>query len=564
MKNMQIALIFKEIADILQILGENEYKVRAYRRAVQAIQSLDENILVLHQQGRLLEIEGIGRELARKIADFLDAGSFEAYDQLKKRVPTGLLQILNIPGLGPKSVRLIYEKLGISSLEELEAAVQENKIRTLPGLGSKTEVTIMRGIEMLQRHKGKVPLGLALGLANNLQEYLELLPSVRNISLAGSVRRWRELVSDVDLVVATSEPSVVVAKFLQHPCLDQVLEQESDRVLARTHLGIKVELVLVSPEEYALTVFRNTGSKDHWKRLEQIWSERGLSGQTDLNGSGLDFEKGFYNMLGLEYIPPELREGQGEIEAASQGTLPCLLEPKDIRGDLHVHTNWSDGVHNLVQMADAAKSKGYEYIAITDHSKSLAISHGLREEQVLEQQKLIAAYNQEHPDFRVLAGIEVDILSNSTLDFSDDFLKDMDLVVASIHSGFKQPEKQLTDRVLSALKNEHVDIIAHPTGRLLARREAYALDLEQVFQVAAETHTALEINASPDRLDLNDLNCRSLVKQGGLIAINTDAHDWQSLGDMQYGIMMARRGWVESKSVVNSWPLKKLLRWLKR
>jgi DNA polymerase (family 10) len=418
------------------------------------------------------------------------------------------------------------------------------------------------GRKLFRRQSSRVPLGLALSFAQELQKYLESLPEVLNVSLAGSARRWKESVGDIDLVVATREPNKVAEKFVKHPRLSHVLEQATDRILVCSRLGIKVELIQVPPEEFYLTVFRDTGSKAHWLHLEQVLAERGITPELVQGNSVEEFEKGVYAALGLAYIPPELREDQGEIEAAVQGKLPQLLELGDIKGDLHVHTNWSDGIHTLPQMADAARARGYEYIAITDHSKSLRITHGLSEKRILEQRKLIDQYNREHPDFRVLAGIEVDILSSSALDYPDDFLKDMDIVIASVHTGFKQDQKRLTERILTAIKNEHVDIIAHPTGRLLGRRDPYPLDLEEVLEVAATTQTAVEINASPDRLDLNDANSRRLAERGGLLAINTDAHDCRHLADMEFGVMTARRGWVEKNSVINSWPLKKLQRWL--
>lgn len=567
MRNMEVAWAFSETANLMEIAGEDGFRSRAYRQAARAIADLDEDIEELSAQGRLREIPGIGRELEKKINQLLATGSFPAYDRLREKVPPGLVAMLELPGLGVKSVRLIYEQLGITTLDELEAAARRRQIRELPGLGSKTELGILRGIEMLRSRGGRVPLGLAQPLGEELIGFLNSLPPVAGAALAGSVRRGCDLVGDVDLVAAAADEEAenVVQSFIRHPKVKDIIEIDSRRALIRSFLGVKVELVVVHPRDFLLTVFHNTGSRAHWEALEEFAASRDLKFTFPANlNSVVEFEKAIYSGLGLDYIAPELREGRGEIAAADCRRLPQLVRLEDVQGDLHLHTNWSDGVNNLEQLVAAAKACGYQYIAITEHSKSLAISRGLNEERLRSQVEEIKRLNRQEKEFHILTGIEVDILGNATLDLPDDLLAELDLVIASIHSGFRQEPERITERILAALENPHVDILAHPTGRMLARREPYAFDLERVFHTAVKTKTALEINASPDRLDLSAENARRFIELGGYLAINTDAHDIRRLDDMKYGVITARRGWVEADRVINTWPLAKLLHWLKQ
>lgn len=566
MSNMEVAWAFSQTADLMEIAGEDVFKSRAYRQAAREIASLDEDLGEIFSRGRLRDIPGIGKELERKIGELLTTGSFSAYDRLREKVPPSLTAMLEIPGLGTKSVRLIYERLGITNLDELEAAARGRKIRELPGMGSKTELAILRGIEMLRGRGGKVPIGLGLPLGEEMRSFLASLPEVVEVSLSGSLRRGKDLVGDIDLVAAVEEEDAerVLQIFSRHPKVKEVVERDSHRTLVRSTLGLAAELVLVSPRDYYLTVFRNTGSKAHWRQLEQYAARRDLKFDLPTVNSVEEFEKMVYRSLGLDYIAPELREDRGEITAAAEGRLPELVELADIRGDLHLHTNWSDGVNDLEQIIAAARLRGYRYIAITEHSKSLAISRGLNEERLLEQVEEIKKINRSYSDFRVLAGIEVDILGSAKLDFPDEVLSELDLVIASIHSGFRQEPDRITERILAALENPHVDILAHPTGRILARREPYAFDLERVMRTAVRTGTALEINASPDRLDLNDQNTQRFIEMGGFLAINTDAHDCRRLDDMKYGVFTARRGWASPRQVINTWPTADLLEWLNR
>ncbi|NPV27106.1 MAG: DNA polymerase/3'-5' exonuclease PolX [Firmicutes bacterium] len=568
MRNVEVAWVLAEMADLMEILGENIYKIRAYRKGAQSIENLEEDINQLNSTGQLEKVDGIGKKLANNIRELLTTGTFPEYEEIKQRVPRGLLNFLAIPGLGPKSVQLIYQHLGITSLDELEEAARSRKIRQLPGMGSKTELAILRGIDLLRNQGARVTLGIADPIAEELTGYLSTLPDVERVSITGSLRRRQELVGDIDLLVASTKPARVREVFVKHPLIQEIVYEEGDRLVVLTTGGARCELLLVAPAQFFPTLLWSTGSKGHYQALQQIALEQGSG--LDLTGLGgmapkeWQSEEDIYRQLGLDYIPPELRENRGEIEAARRGQLPDLLELEHIRGDLHVHTDWSDGVHSLEEMAEAAQHRGYEYLAITDHSKSLAISRGLNEERLMYQRIKIEKLNEEFKDFRLLSGIEVDILSNGALDFSDDVLCDLDVVIASVHTGFKQEREQLTERVVAALKNEHVDILAHPTGRLLGRREPYALDVERVLEVARQTGTILEINASPDRLDLGDAHCRQAKNLGITMAINTDAHDWRRFDDMKYGVATARRGWLTKEDVLNTLPLDKLLKRLGR
>lgn len=567
MRNVEVAWVLAETADLLEIMGENIYKIRAYRKGAQAIEYLDEDVNQLNAAGQLEKVEGIGKRLAENIRALLATGTFPEYEDTKQRVPRGLLKLLAIPGLGPKSVQLIHQHLGVTSLEELEEAARARRIRQLPGMGSKTELAILRGVDLLRNMGSRVTLGVADPVADELLGYLSTLEEVNQVSVTGSLRRRYELVGDIDLLVSTSEPAKVQEAFAKHPLIREVTGRNEEWLAAMTAVGVKCELLLAKPDEFVPALLFSTGSKDHYQALRELARTKGSElSRTGLSGELREWlsETELYGWLGLEYIVPELRENRGEIELAQADQMPALVEVADIRGDLHVHTDWSDGAFSLEEMAQVAQRRGYEYMAVTDHSKALAISRGLNEERLTRQRLKIEKLNRELKDIRLLAGIEVDILSNRALDFSDDILRDLDIVIASVHSGFKQEKEQLTERIVAALKNEHVDIVAHPTGRLLGRREPYALDVERVLEVAAQTGTVLEINASPDRLDLGDIHCRQAKEMGITLAINTDAHDWRRFDDIKYGVATARRGWLSKEDVLNTLPVDKLMKWLDR
>ncbi|KYH32279.1 PHP domain-containing protein [Neomoorella mulderi] len=620
MTNLELAWALTEMGDLLELKGEEPFKVRAYHRAARALENLEEEAAALYARDALEEIPGVGKNLAKKIAELLTTGRSTFLENLRREVPPGLREMLAIPGLGSRSIRQIHQALGITTLEELETAAREKRIRTLPGMGSKTELAILRGVEMLKEVREQVPLGVARPLAMLLRDQILLIPGVERVAIAGSVRRGCEMVGDVDLVVAVQPGNQVADVMTRHPQVKEVLASEPDRLSLRTTLGVKIEIILVPPGDFAVTMFYATGSKAHRRRLISLAASRGLgvadlglatprwlaeekavlaAGQEDQPaisaGDGISsgklapWKEGviddsfvvnysyqiapnggeagdsfFYRRLGLPYIVPELREDRGEIEAALRGELPRLITLADIRGDLHMHTRYSDGVATIAAMAAAAQARGYQYIAITDHSRSLVVARGLSVEQLKAQREEIARLNEELEGITILAGIEVDILADGRLDYEDDVLKEFDLVIASIHSGFRQEEEQVMARLEAALRHPYVDILGHPTGRMLGRRRPYLVDVGRIIELAAATGTILEINASPDRLDLNDTAVRLAREYGVPIAINTDAHDPNRLADMEYGVLTARRGWLEPENVVNTWELERLLARLKR
>ncbi|CEP68805.1 DNA-directed DNA polymerase X [Moorella glycerini] len=620
MTNLELAWALTEMGDLLELKGEEPFKVRAYHRAARALENLEEEAAALYARDALEEIPGVGKNLAKKIAELLTTGRSTFLENLRREVPPGLREMLAIPGLGSRSIRQIHQALGITTLEELETAAREKRIRTLPGMGSKTELAILRGVEMLKEVREQVPLGVARPLALLLRDQILLIPGVERVAIAGSVRRGREMVGDVDLVVAVQPGNQVADVMTRYPHVKEVLASEPDRLSLRTTLGVKIEIILVPPGDFAATLFYATGSKAHRRRLISLAASQGLgvadlglvtprwlaeekavlaAGQEDqpaisagdgissgklapwkegviddsfvvnysyqIPPNGVEIgEPFFYRRLGLPYIVPELREDRGEIEAALRGELPRLITLADIRGDLHMHSRYSDGVASIAAMAAAAQARGYQYIAITDHSRSLVVARGLSVEQLKAQREEIARLNEELEGITILAGIEVDILADGRLDYEDDVLKEFDLVIASIHSGFRQEEEQVMARLEAALRHPYVDILGHPTGRMLGRRRPYAVNVTRIIELAAATGTILEINASPDRLDLNDTAARLAREYGVPIAINTDAHDPNRLADMEYGVLTARRGWLEPENVVNTWELELLLARLKR
>ena len=570
-ENIEVAWIMGEIADLLELHGESVFKIRAYQKAAKVIANLATDMAVLVEEKNLETVPGIGKAIAAKIEELFKTGSIKYYENLKSEVPPGLLEIITIPGVGANMAQDLYQKLGISGIDELEAAARGSKIRELPGYGIKTEFNIVRGIAMLRTGVGRTTLGIADAIAQAFTGFLRTLPGVENAAAAGSTRRMKESIGDIDLVVGSSEPERVIDIFVKHPQVKKVLGQGDTKASIVTRIGIQIDLMVVAPAQFWSALHHFTGSKEHNVRLREMAHKRGLK----INEYGvfvrdnnqllpITGEAEIYAHLGLPYIPPELREDLGEIEAAESGVLPELVQQSDIKGDLHLHSNWSDGVSSIEQLAGKAVEMGYEYIAITDHSKSLGIARGLSVERLVEQGEFIKELGSSQESLKIFSGIEADILASGDLDYPDEILAAKDVVVASIHSGFKQDESKLTDRIISAMKNEHVDIIAHPTGRVIGRRDPYGVNMDEVFAAAVKYGTALEINASPDRLDLNDIYVRKAKELGIKISIDTDAHDIVKMDEMKYGVGVARRGWLEKDDIINTMSTERLGKFLKK
>ncbi|TYO94559.1 DNA polymerase/3'-5' exonuclease PolX [Desulfallas thermosapovorans] len=573
MRNAEIAWALYQIADLLDFKGEEFFKTRAYRRAARAIIGLDRPVADLYASGELKNVPNLGKNIIAKIGEMLSTGECSLHRELKQQIPVTVLDLMALPGLGPKRAKMLYEQLGVTSIDELEQAARGRKVRGLPGMGVKTEINIIHHIGLLKKKAHSLPLGAARELAAQLGEYLEQLAAVRKSTVAGDIRRWAEVVYSVDFIVLADhmeEAGDIIESFITHPVLGEVLWREPDRVRTTSRWGVPVELVVVTRERYWPALLWATGSRSHVRRLQLRAWKRGwrldahrLVSRSDGQAARVDSEEAIYRLLGLQYVVPELRENNGEISAAAGDRLPRLLDLEDIRGDLHMHTKWSDGLGSIEEMARRAREKGYSYIAVTDHSPSLKIARGLSPERLLAQFERISALNEQWDDFHILTGVEVDILADGKLDHMDEVLARANVVIASVHSGFKQDRDTITRRIKAAIENEHVNIIGHPTGRLLGYRESYAVDVEEIIETAARYNKVLEINSSPDRLDLNDYYVQLARESGVCIAINTDAHDLRRMDEIIYGVSVARRAWLEPRHVINTLPLPELLQVLR-
>ncbi|MBU1933460.1 MAG: DNA polymerase/3'-5' exonuclease PolX [Candidatus Omnitrophica bacterium] len=557
MKNHLIADIFKEIAEILEIKGENVFRIQAYERASRNIKSLPEDIELLIKEGRIKDLPGIGKDLEAKIKEIVDKGRLKYLDELKKDVPQGIIDMLTIPGVGPKTAKILHEELGIVDLVMLERMAHAGKIRALPGMREKTEENILRGLEILKRGRDRMDIKTASDIASSFVGCLKKLKEVKKIDTAGSLRRMKDTVRDIDILVSSEQPEKVMDAFTSSPDVKEVLAKGPTKASIITKDGTQVDVRVVEPASYGAALLYFTGSKAHNIKLRQLaikkdlkLSEYGMFRKNKVIAGKT--EKEMYDTLGLDYIAPELREDRGEIEAAGKERLPMLVELKDIKGDLHAHSTWSDGGSSIEEVVLKARKLGYEYIAITDHSQGLKIAGGLNDKELDIKKKEIDRLRKKYSDIKILFGAEVDIDSEGNLDYPDDILKRMDIVIGAIHVGFKQSPEKITMRLKKACENKHVDIIAHPTGRLWGAREPYELNFEEIFKVASDTSTALEINSFPQRLDLNDIYSRMARDTGVLIAVNTDAHLAEQLELMRFGIATARRGWLEKKDVLNT------------
>ena len=570
--NREVAHIFATVADLLEIKGENFHRVLAYRRAAETISNLPRDLHAIHQEDALTDLPNIGATLAEKIEELLTTGELEFYNRLASEIPPGLVQMLEVPGLGPKRVKQFWQELDITSIEALKEAAEAGQLQTLSGMGKKSEQRILEGIEALERRTDRTRIGEAYPLAHGLLDRLLEVEGAQKGAVAGSLRRWKETIGDLDLLIASDTPEPIMDAFATLPEVARVVGKGPTKTTVELHNGHQVDLRVLPPERYGTLLVYFTGSKEHNVRLRELALKQGLSlnehAFTPVEGDGEPIlcatEEEVYDVLGMPWITPELREDRGEIEAALAGTLPELITLDDIRGDMQSHTTWSDGKKTVLQMAKAAAKRGLDYLLITDHSHSLGVVQGVSPDEIAAQKAEIDAANEAlGGSFRVLHGVEVEIRADGTLDYDDETLAGFDLVVASLHTGLRQPREQVTERLLNAIRNPHVDIIGHPRGRLIPRREPADLDMDAVFEAAAAHDVALEINANPHRLDLDDAHARRAVELGIKLTISTDAHRPNEFDLMVYGVHIARRAWVGPASVVNAWPLDRVLAWVK-
>jgi len=568
MRNQEVANIFRDIASILEIRGENPFRIRAYEKAALNIESLTGDIAAIAEGKELEKIPGVGKDLAKKIEEILNTGTCSHLEALKKETPEGLIEMLAVSGLGPKTVRLIYDKLKIASLDQLEEMARSHKLHGLPGIKEKTEENILRGIELLRQGRERPLLGTILPLVNEIKKRLRKLPEVKQISEAGSVRRKKETIRDIDILVISSDSQKVMEVFTTMPMVGDILAKGATKSSIRTRQGIQVDLRVVEPDSFGAALCYFTGSKEHNIRIREMGVKLGLKineygvfrGEKKIGGK---IEEEVYQAVGLPYIPPELREDRGEIEAALAGSLPRVVELKDIRGDLHVHSRYSDGSDTFEEIAEKAKSIGLEWVGICDHSQSLKIAGGVSVEDLKKKIREIHAFNEKGHSVKLLCGTEVDIGNDGKLDYPDDILAELDLVVAAIHTGFKQDEKTITRRIVTAMQHPLVNMLAHPTGRLFGEREPYALDMEKVLEEAKKTGTDIEINAYPKRLDLNDISVKAAKERGIKLGIGTDTHILDQMEYITLGLAVARRGWLEKSDLLNTLTYEKLMKVLK-
>jgi DNA polymerase (family 10) len=570
MKNTAIAKVFQDMADLLELKGENVFKIRAYQRAARTFEHLPKEIEVMLQEGEDLQaIPGVGEAIAKKTIELVNTGKLRIYEELKAEFPEGITTLLEIPGIGPKTANKLSTELGIKSADELEQAIKDGRVAKMFRLGDKTAENILQQIQALRRKDQRIPIGEALPVVDEIFDALRPLPGVKNLTAAGSLRRFRETVGDIDLMGTADNPEEVINAFVALPQVREVLAKGPTKASVILPGGLQADLRMVEHDSFGSLLQYFTGSKQHNVTLRTREQKKGLKlseyGITDTSTDKLEkfaTEEKFYRRLGLQYIPPEIREDQGEIELAEKGKIPKLVELSDIKGDFHVHTDWSDGHDSLEAMAQAAKALGYQYLAITEHSAGRGIAHGLNEERLRQQIDEIKRLNQQLEGIRILTGIEVDIRANGSIDLPDEILADLDIVIAAIHSAMSQSEDQITRRILGAIENPHVDVIAHPTCRILGEREPVAIDLEAVFRAAVKYNKALEINAMPSRLDLKDIHVYRARELGVKLIMGTDAHSVAHLGFMRFGVGVARRGWCQAKDILNTRPLEDILAFL--
>ncbi len=559
MENVDVARIFYEVADLLELQGV-AFKPIAYRKAASSIEQLDEPIQKLADEGKLREIPGVGESIVKKIQEILATGKLDYLEKLRKEVPSGLKEIVAVPDVGPKTAMILYKEMGISSIDQLKAAAEGHRLHHLKGFGEKTEERILQGIKTLESKRGRMLLGEAYPVASAYVDYLRTSGKIRLVSVAGSLRRGKETIGDIDILVGYDDPGAAAKIIKDYPEVSSVIMSGPTKtsVLLRSGLQVDVRVLAIKSWGAALQYF--TGSKEHNVALRSIGVKMGLKlseyGLFDRD-SGKEIaaatEEDIYKVFGMKVMPPEIRENQGELDAAKNGTLPHLVELEDIKGDLHVHTNWSDGSSTIKEVVSTAVKMGYDYLCISDHSQGLRIANGMPPEKIKKQLEAVRkAEGEAGGRIRLFTGSEVDIKVDGTLDYPKSVLKDLDLVIGSVHSRFRMTKKEMTDRIVKAMESGSMDILGHPTGRVIGQREPYELDFDRVFDVAKKTGVVMELNSFPDRLDLRDIHCRMAKEAGVKVVVDTDSHNVGHLENMRFGVITARRGWLEPGDVLNT------------
>ncbi|MDY0396914.1 DNA polymerase/3'-5' exonuclease PolX [Virgibacillus halophilus] len=565
MNKKDIIRLLEQIAVLLELKGENSFKIAAYSRAAQ---NIERDSRALSEIDDFTKIKGIGKGTSSVIMQYIHDGKSEALEELKKQVPAGLIPLLQVPGLGGKKLSRLYQELNVTDAESLREALVSKEVEALPGFGKKSAEKLLASLQEMGKRPERLPIAVVLPIVEKLNQHLETIPEIRAFSIAGSVRRMRETVKDIDFIIATEQPDIVGNKLLDIENVKEVIAKGQTKVsvILAEQYDINVDFRMVKENEFATTLHHFTGSSEHNVHMRQLAkshdekiSEYGVENVASQEILQFTDEEQFYAHFNLRYIPPELREDSGEIEAfAERKIAEGLLHLSHIKGDLHMHTTWSDGAQSLEEMAEAARRKGYEYIAITDHSKFLRVANGLDETRLRKQKEEINRLNERYADLHIFSGVEMDILPDGSLDFSDKFLREMDFVIAAIHSSFSQSQEQIMTRLKNAMNNPYVSLIAHPTGRLIGKRDGYAIDMEELIATAAETNTALEINANPNRLDLSAAWAKKAQEKGVVLSIDTDAHNYSMLEDMKYGVATARKGWISKNTVMNTWTAEKI------
>jgi DNA polymerase (family 10) len=570
MNNRDLAETFNLIADLLEVKGEVIYKILAYRKAADSLTNLGRDVNDVWKEGKLTDIPGVGKAIAEKIDELLSTGRLEFLEKLEAEVPPSLVDVLQVPDVGPKKAALFWRKAGVTNLADLEAAARAGKLRDLPGMGQKSEAKVIAGIEAVARRTDRIPLGRAWPFAQQMLAFLRDVPGVQAAEVGGSLRRMRATVGDLDLLAAAADSGPVMQAFTGHPDVVEILAQGETKASVEFNNHLRAQLWVHPPEQFGTALAYGTGSKEHNVRMRELALKQGLSlsDHSFLREDGTEIlcatEEQVYATLGLPWIPPELREDRGEFQAARAGKLPSLLQQRDLQAELHAHTTWSDGTLSVKELAEAAIERGMKILAITDHSGSLGVAGGLSAEDLKKQRAEIDAVQAELGDtIHLLQGSEVEIRADGSLDFPDDVLAELDIVIASLHVSLRQPRQQVTERLLNAIRNPHVDIIGHPTGRMIPNREGADLDMDAVLAAAVESGVALEINAHPARLDLDDVYARRAIDLGAILTVNTDAHSAADLDLIRFGVATARRAWVGPQHVINTWDGERLLKWLK-